>query len=527
MPNHSPALTVLAMFCAPALCVAQAPANPPASPTPAPQTITLHELLVRAVNTNLELQAKRIDPLIQDNRLTAAWGVFEPNWVSAYNIYRNERPQTASVTSSIFGGVGSIYIEDVQHSETGITGKLPTGTQYQISTSIDRSKNTYNRAVENKSGGFFPEYVAGSTLTLVQPLLKDFGFSANLAEIRLQRSAKTASIYDTESTMLRILRDVTSAYFEMVFAQENIRVKQQAVDVAEKLVRENQRRFDEGRMAVIDVTQAQSRLSEAREELILAQNFLAQRRNTLRELTQDNFAFDEAEFVVDAEFIQRTAPAVDRDHSLDVLFKKNPSYLSAMEIAESENVRVAYAKNQRWPRVDLKGSFGYNGLHDDFTGSYKDYAKRDDPSWSAGVVVSIPLIDKAERGRVAEAKNRKRQALYTLKHTEVVLLSSFDTAIRDINSAAERVKLVKDSVALAQAAADAENARLATGKTTSYNVAQALRDLSQAQSRELATLVDLNKAIVQFQFVLGTLPDYLHIEVKVANEPLNPRKSKS
>jgi outer membrane protein TolC len=103
--------------------------------------------------------------------------------------------------------------------------------------------------------------------------------------------------------------------------------------------------------------------------------------------------------------------------------------------------------------------------------------------------------------------------VYNLKRTEVVLLSAFDTALRDIANAAERVALVKDSVTLAQAAADAENLRLATGKTTSYNVSQSLRDLSQAQSRELATYVDLNKALVQLQFVLGTLPDYLRVAV--------------
>lgn len=516
MFKHLNLLTVLALMGTPVFA-----ADTNNAPSPAPGTVkqvTLHDLLVDAINTNLELRAKRIDPLIQDNRLKAAWGAFDPSWVSGYTLLRNERPQTASITSSIFGGVGSIYIEDIKRLETGLTGRLPTGTQYQITSATERAKNTYNRSVKNNSNGYFPEYVSSSSLTLVQPLLRDFGLSSNLAEVRLQKSARTASYHELQGTMLRILRDVSSAYFEMAFAQENIRVKQQAVAVAENLVRENQRRTDEGRMAAIDVTQAQSRLSEAREELILAQNFLAQRRNTLRELTRDNFAFDDADFVVNPDFIQRNAPATDRDRSLDILFKTNPSYLAAQEVARSEDIRIAYAKNQRWPRVDLKGSFGYNGLRDNFAESYQDYGLRDDPSWSAGVVVNIPIGNRTARGRVAEANNRKRQAIFTLKRTEVTLLSAFDTALRDIDNAAKRVALVKDSVALAQAAADAEQVRLATGKTTSYNVSQSLRDLSQAQSRELASLVDLNKAIVQFQFVLGTLPEYLRIDVQPADQ---------
>jgi outer membrane protein len=481
--------------------------------THAVRSVTLHELLVEAMNTNLELRAKRIDPLIQSNRLMAAWGAFDPNWISGYTHSSTERPQPASA-SSIFSS-STIYQEDVDHVETGLSGRLPTGTQYQIITSSDRAENTYNRA---SSSRYFPEYISSSSVTLIQPLLRDFGTSANLAEVRLQKSAQKAATYDLEATVLRIMRDVSTAYFEMVFAQENIRVKQEAVNVAEKLVRENKRRADEGRMAPIDITQAQGRLAEAREELLLARNFIAQRRNTLRELTRETFNFDDAEFVVDPEFIQRQAGNINRDTALATLFERNPSYLASVEIAKSEDIRIAYAKNQLWPRVDLKGTFGYNGLRDDFVDSYKDYSDRNQPTWSAGVVINIPIGNRVARGRLAEAKNRKRQAVYNLKRTEVVLLSAFDTAMRDIANASERFNLVQDSVALSQASADAETLRLASGKTTSFNVSQSLRDLSQSQSRQLASLVDLNKALIQLQFVMGSLPEHLRVNVTTDSE---------
>lgn len=485
---------------------------PPAAAPAGVKTVTLHELLVEALNTNLELQAKRLDPVIQANRLSAAWGAFEPNWISGYTYSSTERPQTASQTTSIFGsGAGSIYQEDVSHVETGITGRLPTGTQYQLTAANDAAVNTYNRAASSR---FYPEYVATASLTLIQPLLRDFGTNVNLAEVRLQKSAQKASSYELEATVLRILRDVSNAYFEMVFAQENIRVKEEAVAVADKLVGENQRRTDEGRMAPIDVTQAKGRAAEAREELLLARNFLAQRRNTLRELTRENFNLDEVDFVVDSSFIERQAPRINRDLALSTLFERNPSYLASVEIAKSEDIRVAYAKNQIWPRVDLKGTFGYNGLEGDFDSSYKDFGARDQPTWSLGVVVNIPLGNRVAKGRLAEAKNRKLQAVYNLKRTEVVLLSAFDTAMRDIQNASERVGLVNDSFTLAKAASDAEGLRLVSGKTTSFNVSQSLRDLSLAGSRELASLVDLNKAILQLQFVLGTLPEHLRVDVQ-------------
>lgn len=476
----------------------------------APKVATLHDLLVAAMNSNLELSAKRIDPQIQELRLRAAKGVFMPSFVGGYNWLSSERPKTVQENSSIsaiFGGQNDpILRENTVRAQVGLAGRLPFGTSFEAVTGVDRLRNSYNR--------FTSEYIAVSSVSVTQPLLRDFGFKANLAEIRLQKQATLAAQQELRGVALRIMRDVANAYYEMAFAQQNVEVKQEAVRVAANLVRENQRRLDEGRMAPIDVTQAQSRLSEAQEELVIARNFLAQRRNTLLELTQD--AFDPGhnnELAVDRSFVSTHVPTLDREEALVALFQHNPSYLAALELAKADDVRIAYARNQRWPRVDLKVSYGYNGLSRDTEDAFKNYWERTQPTWSAGLVLNVPLYDITARSRVLEAKRRKSQTLLEIKRTEVTLLSAFDTAMRDIDNAAERVGLVKDTVRLAQSALDAELRRLSSGLTTSYNVAQAQRDLSQARSRELATYVDLNKAVTQLYFVLGTLDQHLQVGI--------------
>ncbi len=486
--------------------------------------LSLSDLIVAAINTNLELSARRLDPAIQQNRLDGAKAAFDPTWVAGYSYSYSIRPQNylpSSVTGGATGRYAPLYEEFINRAQTGFSGRLPLGTQYELLTGVDRTSNTSIKAggsLLSPAALYDPEFVSTTSLTITQPLLREFGLAANMAEIRLQRSNLKTSRYDLTATALKIIRDTASAYYEMVFAQENIRVKEEAVSVAEALVRDNQRRLDEGRMAAIDVTQAQSRLAEAREELIMARNFLAQRRNTLRELTRDNFNLDEADFTVDPSFIVREAPQINRDSALATLFKTNPTYLSSEELVNGENIRIAYAKNQNWPRVDLKASISYNGLNDDAVESYGDYDNRDGPSYSVGLVVNVPIGNRAGRSRVAEALNRKRQAILNLKRTEVVLLSAFDTAQRDIASSAERTTLVKDSVKLAADSLDAQQRMLGSGKTTSYEVAQAQRDFSQARSRELATLVDLNKSIAQFQFVLGTLPEHLRVNLDTSEK---------
>jgi outer membrane protein TolC len=510
-----------------------APAAPPeATPANTPEadpTLDLHALLVAALNTNLEIRAKRIDPQIGEFRVSGAWGAFDPSWVAGYSYISNERPQNysnGSMTEAVAGGrYASIYEEDIRRTQTGLVGKLPTGTQYELLTGTDQTINTSIRRPGTNVFGiqmtpdprYTPEYTSTTTLTITQPLLKDFGFKANLAEVRLQKAATQIARHELETTVQRVLRDVTVAALEMAFGQENIRVKQEAVSVAEALVRDNQRRFDEGRMAPIDITQSQARLSEAREELLLSQNFLAGRRNTLREITRDNFDESSAAFLVDPSIVATRPYAADRDRGLASLFERNPAYLAAVATAKSEDIRVAYAKNQRYPRVDLKASIGYIGMDNGYLDSYRDYSNRSQPNASIGVVVNVPIGDRTGKARLAEARSRKTQALYSLKRTEITLLSAFDNALREITNAQQRNLLVADTVRLARNAVDVETKRLASGLTTSYNVAQAQRDFSSARSRELAALVDLNKAIIQYHFVVGTLPEHLRVDVTTAD----------
>ncbi len=472
--------------------------------------ISLHELLVAAFNTNLELQAKRLDPQMQQFRLRVASAAFDPAFaVGAFSSTTNQPQNQRDYLAT--GSIARIYHEDLIRYEAGFEGKLQTGMNYTLSSSIERSDNTFN---QQSSSLYHPEYTAKSALNITQPLLKDFGFAATLAEVRLNKSALAVSKLDLNATVLKVMATVLNAYYEMAFGQENVLVKEQSMALAENLVHETERRVEEGKMGRLDIIQARVRLSEAREELLLARNFLAQRRNTLCELTRDKFDLDQGDWFVDASYLSHSAPTLDRNRLLALLFERNPTYLAGLEQARSEDIRLAYVKNQHWPRVDLKASLSENGLSNYWGPAYTDFRNRRGTDWSAGLVVNIPITGRAERAKVGEAKSRKAQALLSVIRNELLLLSAFDTAMHEIASAQERVALVHESVQLAASALDAEEKRLATGMTTSYNVGVVQKDLSTARSREQATFVDLNKAVTQLYALVGTLPEEMKIEIK-------------
>ena len=87
----------------------------------------------------------------------------------------------------------------------------------------------------------------------------------DISEIQLQ-----ASIINT-------LSNVRNAYWDYVFAIQAVDVARESLDLASKLVQDNQTRVEVGTMAPIDVVQAQSRAGDARQTLVHAE---ATRRTT-------------------------------------------------------------------------------------------------------------------------------------------------------------------------------------------------------------------------------------------------------
>ncbi len=371
---------------APATPASTAASSTVPSTTPTVAPTTLQELLLQALQGNLEIQTRRFEPQISNDRITGALGAFDPT-VSFGGLYESSERALNQRDFLSTGQISRIYQEDNERYQASISGHLSTGTIYELTVDNARLDNTYNRQATSLFG---PEFQSNLVLRITQPLLRDFGPKANMAEVRLARNARNVSESEFRASVLRVIGQTMSAYFEAVFAQENIRVKDQAIALAENLRRENARRADEGTMASIDVIQAQARVSEAKEERILAQNLLTQRRNTLKELTKTEFDFDSPAMVFATENVQLPLPDLDRDTILSTVFAKNPSYLAAVEGAKAEDIRLAYAKNQRWPRVDLKATYGYNGLGIDTKDSFDDFSDRTQPDWSVGVAVNHP-----------------------------------------------------------------------------------------------------------------------------------------
>ena len=61
---------------------------------------------------------------------------------------------------------------------------------------------------------------------------------------------------------------------------------------------------------------------------------------------------------------------------------------------------MQFNRNQLWPEIDLQGSYGLNGLGDNFIGLCDNYTGGNTRPGAVGVVVSLPLGNRARRAPI-------------------------------------------------------------------------------------------------------------------------------
>jgi outer membrane protein TolC len=83
-------------------------------------------------------------------------------------------------------------------------------------------------------------------------------------------------------------------------------------------------------------------------------------------------------------------------------------------------------------------------------------------------------------------------------------MAEIDNAIKVARSSYRRVGATREARQYAEAALEAEEEKLANGKSTSFEVLRLQRDLTQARSAEIGALTEYNKALATVAQTEGT-----------------------
>ena len=481
------------MFAAALSAAAVAQTNAPAA-----RTLSLPDCLAEALKHNFDVQVERYEPQKSLLSLNAAYAGYDP-------VFSLSGKHTHSESGGLFltNGVPS---SDDNTFNSGLNGALPWGMTYGLNGGVSDS---YGAAAGYSSGQVG---VSGR-----QPLLKDFWIDGTRLSIRAAKNQVKLSEQGLRQQLITTVTAVENAYYELIFARDNVKVQQQALNLAQTQLDDDRKRVEIKVLAERGGTieQDEAQVAQSRASLIAAQFTLAADENALKNLITDNYLQWHDVVLEPATTLEAVRQLFDVQDSWSKGLLQRPDLVQAKLNLEQQGIQLKYDRNQIFPQLDLTGSYGYNGAGLEFHDAFGQYGAANRPFYSYGAELSVPLSNARARNSFKSDKATEQQYLLRLKQLEQTVMVQIDNAVKQAQSAWESVDATQKARTYAEAALSAEQGKYAVGKSTTFTVLQLQNNLTSARSQEIRALANYNEALANLALQEGSTLQRHKLDVQV------------
>ena len=489
--------------------------------------LELSAVLQRSLETNLDLSANAIDIDISEAQVMAALGAYDVFITAGVNGNMSQTPQRGSAFTFALGArtVGANF---------GVSRQLETGGN--VSVDIRASRNLTDQPInffDANAGSFsLATYSVVPTLTVSHPLLRGAGLRVNRADINRAKIAVSQAQATRQLTAQNLVRDIISAYWDLLFTHRDLENKRRSVDLAQSQLERTRALVAAGRLSPVDAKAVEQALAARESDVINAENALLDASLNLRTLMGESLAEQDTLGVLPmTDPVVKPRP-VDIKSELDSAMAQNPQVRQLQLGIESRRIDELVAANNRLPQLDVSGTFTPQGRSVDtvpdaqtgdpgtqgswpeaFRNIFSDDIRSDGllADWTLTGQVSLTW-DVQNRG----PKGQHEAALLQLKKAEVQLdqvrqqvAAGVIRAANGLRTASKVMEVADISLELAKENLEAEQARFEVGRSTNYDVLQRLDEVDSAAASALSTQINYLKALVQLQALNGEiLPAY-------------------
>jgi outer membrane protein TolC len=441
---------------------------------PAVHPLSLQDCITAALQHNFDVRIERFEPLISQFNLDAAYGGYDPSLILSTS-HNHNNP----------GGPWSTNeIAEYNSFDSNLKGTLPSGATYSLAGNVNDSYTPQ------------PESAGGQVgLTVTQPLLQNLWIDSTRLAISVDKSKLKFSEQGLRSQLITSISAVENAYYELIYARENLEVDKQALDLAQTQLDQDRQRVEVGSLAPLDVQQDEAQVAQSRANLIAAQYTLAADQNALKNLITDNYLQWHDQDIMPTETLAAVRQLFDLQDSWSKGMASRPDLLQSKLTLEQQGFQLKYDFNQIFPQLDLIGSYGVNGAGSGYSDTFNQYEAGNRPFYSYGAQVTMPLSNVSARSAYKADKAAEQQDLLKLKQLEQNIMVEIDNAVKNAQSAWESVDASKQARIYAEAALDAEQKKYAVGKSTTFTVLQLQNSLTSARSSEIRDLANYQEAL--------------------------------
>jgi outer membrane protein TolC len=497
--------------------------------------LRLQDAVALALENSMDLVVQRYDTWFAESDILQAEGGGLPQGVSGASIRQSTanlpslnldptlssslsyNSQTAPVNNPLTSGTGTTAVATSLSTHTAqynlqYSQGFATGTTMNVAWNNSRASSTSQSNLLN------PYIQSALTISFNQQLLNGFGRSVNRRNILIAKNNAKIADLTFRQQVITTLTNLITAYWELVYARENVRVQQQAVAVSGKLFNDNKKQLEIGTMAPLDVIRAESQLASDQQNLIVAETTRLQDEQTLKNAISKNpFAHN----LVDLEIVPLDEPkapesveAASLEEAVKEALANRPDLLEQQYNLANAGIDARATANALRPTATLTAQYSSEGLagnsalangvsYQGFGDTQSQIFHNQYPEYAVGLNISIPI-----RNRSAQATNQR--AILQQRQIEAQLQQLKNSALLDVRKAyialqqgRARIQAASKARQLQEQTFSSEQKKYQLGASTVYNVILTQRDLVSAQGSELRAMADLVEAKANYERAVG------------------------
>ncbi len=419
-------------------------------------------------------------------------------------------------------------------SQNTSTANFTYSQGFVTGTNLGVTFNNTRLTTNSSFATFVPELASSFRLTLTQHLLQGRSWAVNNRFITISKNNRLITDESFRQQIISTVAQIQDIYWDLVSAYEDLRVKKETMAFAERTLSDNKKQLQIGTLAPIDVTNAESQVATARQNVIVSEtNLQLQQLYTINALSR-NIGASQVRFApivpTDTMVIPLTEAVEPTQDLVTEAVAKNPTLTQARIDLKNRLLNAKAAANGLLPMLDLVGFYGGSSLAGTFNNNlcaagsrfvgtsictppfpspsgygsaFSDAFNNSAPDKGVALNLIIPIRNRQAQSVQVRSELEIRQAQVRLQQLENQVIIAVRNAQFALQQNKARVDAAVEAERYAQANLQAEQKKYQFGASTSYLVFQQETNLATAEENLLAAKIAYAKSHVNFDQVMS------------------------
>ena len=399
---------------------------------------------------------------------------------------------------------------------------------FQTGTALTATFNN-NRITTGTISTLNPSLTSTFRATVRQHLLQGCCLFVNRRNIISAGYNKQISDIAFENQVMFTVTQIQDIYWDLVNAYQNLLVKQRSLALAEKTLSDNRKQVEIGTLAPIEVVRAQSAVSSAQQDLIVAQTNLQLQQLLMKNAITKNLkdpSLASAPVVPTDTMVVTSEQLPPVEDLVNDALRRRPDINSQRIDLKNRDISKRATRNSLLPSLDLLGFYGGtglagngatcipdpvtgiisctpNGINNGFGSAFGDQFNSTNPDKGVAIQLNITVLNRQAQADQVRSELEYRQAELRLQQLESQINIGVRNAVYAVQQNKAAVDAAKAAQDLAAQSLDAEQKKYSLGASTNTLVLQAQRDLTQAEVNYVTALTNYEKSQVTLDQTTG------------------------